>query len=189
MRIEIELARALVGIAGALALASCGPEAADPYQGPVTDEAYIQVMTDLMLLDARPLKGGSPAEREARTDSAKLAIVERHGITGDEILEFARIRGAEASHMEVLWQEITHRFDSIRVADLSRSTEARSEAEGKLGGDAAGGAARADVSSATAGDSARQPPPVSPRGREAFERLRGGRSAPAAGADSTPDSR
>ncbi len=189
MRIETGVARGLVAIAGAFLLAGCEAESTDPYQGPVTDEAYIEVMTDLMLLDARPLKGGSPAEREARTDSARLAIVSRHGLTGDDVLEFARVRGAEASHMEVLWQEITQRFDSLRVANLSRSSEARSEAEGKLGGDASGAVSSTAVPGGPAADSTQASPPVGRRGREALKRLSGRPVSAPAAADSTPGPR
>lgn len=191
MRIGNGTLRAAVWLVCSLALASCGTESVDPYDGPVTDEAYVQIMTDLLLLDVRPLEGDSLAEREARTDSARLAIVSGHGLTGDDILEFARIRGAEASHMERLWEEITHRFDSARVANLSRSTEARSEAEGKLGadaGEAVPGAAPAAAASRQPGDSARTPPPVSRRAREALERLRPGQDTPPASGDSTSDS-
>jgi hypothetical protein len=138
----------------------------------VSDEAYIQVMTELMLLDARPLKGASPAEREARMDSARLAIVSRHGVTGEEVLEFAQVNGAEAGYMEGVWQEITHRFDSARVANLTLETEARSEPEGKLGA-AADLSAQADSGEvASAPSTARQkPPPVSARGQEIRDRL------------------
>ncbi len=184
-RIRTGARQAMVWLAGTLLLASCGTESVDPYEGPVTDEAYIQIMTELMLLDARPLRGGTPAERVARTDSAKLAIVSSHGLTGDQVLEFARVRGAEASYMESLWEDITHRFDSARVANLSRSTEARSEAEGKLGADAGetvpGAARRPPV------DSAQAPPPVSTRAREALERVRGGQRPPPSSSDSASD--
>jgi hypothetical protein len=38
--------------------------------------------------------------------------------------------------METLWQRITQKFDSTRIANLERETEALSEPEGKLGEDA-----------------------------------------------------
>ena len=58
-------ARSVAWLVATLGLIGCGTEAVDPYDGPVTDEAYIQIMTDLMLLDARPRGGASSAEPEA----------------------------------------------------------------------------------------------------------------------------
>ena len=185
-KIEAKLARRLRWMAALLLAAACQGENVDGYQGPVSDEAYIQVMTELMLLDARPLKAASPAEREARMDSARLAIVSRHGVTGEEVLEFAQVNGAEAGFMEGVWQEITHRFDSARVANLTRETEARSEPEGKLGA-AADLNAQADSGASTSTTAGRTPAPVSARGREAMDRLRTGEVARPSSTDTTSD--
>ncbi len=181
-KIEGKRTRRLAWLAPLLLAVACGGETVDGYQGPVSQEAYTQVMTELMLLDARPLKGASPEEREARMDSARLAIVSRHNVTGEEILEFARVNGSEAGYMELVWQEITHRFDSARVANLTRETEARSEPEGKLGAGAGLGAVESAPST-----SSRTPPPVSARGREAMDRLRRGEVARPASADTASD--
>jgi len=42
--------------------------------------------------------------------------------------------------MESLWALITQKYDSARIADLRKETEARSETEGKLGAEARAGA-------------------------------------------------
>jgi hypothetical protein len=111
----------------------CGPGPEDEGPGPVSDEIYVQVMTELMLLDASPPEGGTVEEREARADSARREILSGQGVTGPEVLDFAEALGGEAGRMEVLWQEITQRYDSARIASLGTETEARSEPEGKLG--------------------------------------------------------
>ena len=133
----------------------CGPAPEDDRPGPVSDEIYVQVMTELMLLDASPPAGGTVEEREARADSARREILASQGVTGPEILDFAGALGGEASRMELLWQQITQRYDSARIASLDRETEARSEPEGKLGEGAR--AAATETSPAPVAD----PPPAS----------------------------
>jgi len=129
----------------AVALASCGQ--GEETEGPdtVSADAYVQVMTELMLLDADPPEGATAEEREARADSARRSILAGQRVTAREILDFAERLGGEAGQMEVLWQQITHRYDSTRIANLEAKTEARSEPEGKLGSEAR---AAADGSSA-----------------------------------------
>ena len=114
----------------------CGPGPEDERPGPVSDEIYVQVMTELMLLDASPPEGSTVEEREARADSARREILAGQGVTGPEILDFAEALGGEAGRMEVLWQQITQRYDSARIASLGTETEARSEPEGRLGEEA-----------------------------------------------------
>ena len=111
-----------------------GQEEQDPPG--VRDEVYVQVMTELLLLDSSPPLGSTPEEREARADSVRAEILASHGVTAHEMLDFARAVGGEAGRMEGLWQSITQKYDSTRVSDLRRDTEARSESEGKLGEEA-----------------------------------------------------
>ncbi len=124
----------------AVSLASCGQgeEQADPET--VSAESYVQVMTELMLLDANPPEGATEEEREARADSARRSILAAQKVTAREVLDFAERLGGEAGEMEDLWRQITHRYDSARIAKLDSETEARSEPEGKLGAEARDGA-------------------------------------------------
>ena len=101
---------------------------------------YVQVMTELLLLDSTPPDGSTPEEREARADSMRGEILASHGVSAKEMLDFARTVGGEADRMEGLWQRITQRYDSARISNLRRDTEARSEAEGRLGEEARTGA-------------------------------------------------
>jgi hypothetical protein len=121
-------------------LVGCGSGDEQVSPAGVRDEAYIQVMTELLLLDSRPPAGGTPQEREARADSVRGEILASHGVTAHEMLEFARVVGSDAGRMEGLWHRITQKYDSMRVADLRRDTEANSESEGKLGEEARTGA-------------------------------------------------
>jgi hypothetical protein len=119
----------------------CGSGSAEEDLPGLRDDVYIQVMTELMLLDSSPPAGSTPAERESRADSMRSEILESYGVTAHEVLDFVQQVGGEASRMEDLWHRITQKYDSTRIADLRRDTEARSEAEGKLGEEARAGAA------------------------------------------------
>ena len=120
----------------ALILASCGKGEEQEDSGPVSAEAYVQVMTELMLLDANPPEGATEEERAARADSARSSILAGRQVTAAEVLDFVESLGGEAGQMEDLWRQITHRYDSARIAELDVETEARSEPEGKLGAEA-----------------------------------------------------
>ena len=133
--------------------------------GPVSDEAYIEVMTELMLLDASPPAGSTAEERDAKADSARREILAVHGVTAREILDFAEASGGEAGQMETLWEQITHRYDSARIARLDQETEARSEPEGKLGEGARTAGADSTVEPIGLRDPARTPDGQSPSGR------------------------
>ena len=118
-----------------MALAACS---AEPEEQPslIEEDAYIEVMTRLMLFDASPLPGATPDEQQARADSARAEILAAQRVSAQEVLDFAAAVGSEAGRMEALWHEITQRYDSLRIVELRRTTEARSEAEGKLGQEA-----------------------------------------------------
>jgi hypothetical protein len=149
-------------------LVACGSDDEQGHPPDVADEVYVEVMTELLLLDSSPPAGSSAQEREARADSARGEILASHGVTAHEILDFARIVGSQAGRMEGLWHRITQKYDSMRVADLRRDTEARNEAEGKLGEEARTGTAASEMSrKPNAADSrdparARSRPPRSP---------------------------
>jgi len=127
-------------VVAALVATGCGAEPQPDVEG-MKGETYVQVMTELMLLDATPPAGDTPEELEARADSARSEILNRHGVTAREMLDYAVLVGGEAGRMEELWKRITEQYDSTRLANLRGSTEARSESEGKLGTTARTGAA------------------------------------------------
>lgn len=163
----------------AVLLVGCGSSDQRSHLPGVPDEVYVQVMTELLLLDSSPPAGSSPPEREARADSVRGEILAAHGVTAQEMLDFARVVGSEAGRMEGLWHRITQKYDSARVADLRRDTEARSEVEGKLGEEARTGSV-APAAPEAAGES-RKPNAADARG------LAGARSRPLRSAgDSVP---
>jgi len=129
--------KTLGGVLLLMILASgCVERAPEEVAGPVTDDVYVDVMTQLLLVDVNPPKGASAEEREAREDSVRAKVLADHGVTSGDVLRYADALGSEAGRMETLWQRITQQFDSTRIANLARETEVLSEPEGKLGDDA-----------------------------------------------------
>lgn len=133
------------------AVMACGaPDREAVIDDRLSDDLYVQVMAELLLLDASLPDERMLPEREAGlADSLRADILAAHMVTAQEILDFADQTGTEAGRMEELWERITHIYDSARVANLQTETEARSEPEGKLGEEArAEAAARQDSTGA-----------------------------------------
>lgn len=131
-----------VSLAFVVLAACCAPADEEANPAGMRDEVYVQVMAELMILDANLPAGESVEEQEARADSMRAEILAAQGVTARELLDFVEVVGSEASRMESLWALITQKYDSARIADLRRETEARSETEGKLGAEARAGSSR-----------------------------------------------
>ena len=144
--------RILAPLAFAAMVACCAPGDEEVNLDWIPDDVYVQVMTELMLLDATPPTGATVAEQEAKADSIRSEILAAQGVTARELLDFAEALGSEAAHMESLWERITQKYDSTRIANLREETEARSEPEGKLGAEARAGAADSTPAAGGPGD-------------------------------------
>ncbi|MEX2472420.1 MAG: hypothetical protein WEA34_09590 [Gemmatimonadota bacterium] len=61
------------------------------------------------------------AESEMLTDSARATVLARHGVTEEELLDFAEAMGGDLDYMRDLWNEIELRLDSLPpVMDSAR---------------------------------------------------------------------
>ena len=158
--------RLLAPLSFAVLVACCAPADEEVNPAGIRDEVYVQVMAELMILDSAPPAGATVEEEEARADSMRAEVLAAHNVTAQELLDFVEVVGSEASHMEALWARITQQYDSTRIANLRRETEASSEAEGKLGAEARAGAGAPGESDSTrtAGRQGDDPAP-NPRGR------------------------
>lgn len=47
------------------------------------------------------------------TDSARATVLARHGVTEEELLDFAEAMGGDLDYMRDLWNEIELRLDSL----------------------------------------------------------------------------
>lgn len=52
-------------------------------------------------------------ESETLTDSARATVLARHGVTEEELLDFAEAMGGDLEYMRDLWNEIETRLDSL----------------------------------------------------------------------------
>jgi len=99
-------------IAAAAATAACGPDEPE-FRGPIDADTYVAVMGELADLERFPLPGSDEATRSERADSARRAILERHGATAEQLLEFARAAGTRPDLMVELTARIVALSDSL----------------------------------------------------------------------------
>lgn len=131
---------ASIGLSGAAAQ-GCEPAPPAP-DGPVGADTYVEVMSELADLKRFPPPGSDYVTRSARADSARQAILDRHGVTVDELLSYAEQVGAEPSRM----LELTDRISAITDSLAREHRTANSDSLGAPGVDsteASGAAARA----------------------------------------------
>ncbi len=101
----------IAGLLGAamLASAACGGGTA----ATLDDETYIQVMAKLTHIR-------SAYEDTARSALARAAVLEEFGVSGAQLLDFAREHGSDPWRMEELWiviHEEVRRLDSASLGD------------------------------------------------------------------------
>lgn len=88
-----------------LAFVGCGDRPSD--QGLAVSRArFVDTYVDLRAEAFR-------AESETLTDSARATVLARHGVTEEELLDFAEAMGGDLDYMRDLWNEIELRLDSL----------------------------------------------------------------------------
>lgn len=170
-------------VAAAVATVACGSEEPE-LRAPIDGDTYVAVMGELADLERFPRSGSDEAARSERADSARQAILERHGVTADELLEFAEAAGARPDLMVELTERIVAYSDSLahrrtgagRAADSAAARDSALEPEGEPAAEAASDtAAEAASDTAPAADSVPptrlDPRSLRERARELRERL------------------
>lgn len=97
----------------ALLAAGCGPDDGSRTVGPVSDSVYVEVMARLLLMDSLMGSGADRLPEDLSRDSARRELLREHGVTGDELLTFARERGTRPERMEEIWRRIYELSDSL----------------------------------------------------------------------------
>lgn len=88
-----------------LAGAACrGPVA------PIGDDAYVDVMSRLLVADTRLFD-------PALVDSAKAAILAEWSVSGEDLVEYSRIWGPDSEKMAELWERIGTLVDSLAAIE------------------------------------------------------------------------
>jgi len=102
-------ARQLRAIASALALgaAACGGPGREA-QVPIDRETFIATYVDLR---ATTIRGDS----FAISDAQRTQVLERHGVTEEQLLGFVEAHGQDADFMRGVWDQVEARLDAERV--------------------------------------------------------------------------
>lgn len=119
-------------LAAAVAVGACGPDEPE-FRGPIDAETYVTVMGELADLDRFPPSGPGEAARAERADSARQVILERNGVTPEELLEFAEAAGAHPDLMVELSERIVALSDSLATQRTGAGHAADSAAARDLG--------------------------------------------------------
>ena len=107
------VARASVLAALVVLFAGCGGDAAAPERAAAIDrETFISTYVDLRTATIR-------AEGYELTPRDRAGILERHGISEDDLLAFVEVHGEDVAFMRTVWDEVEARLDAVRVLPSS----------------------------------------------------------------------
>ena len=82
-------------------------------EDPIESDTFVSVMASLSQIRQFPPAGTAGVDREARADSMREAILREHGITADQLLEFAEKVGEDPDRMVALAERIAEVSDSM----------------------------------------------------------------------------
>lgn len=99
--------------AAAVGLGACERTGLEPAPRPMDVDTYVSVMSELVHVDRFPPPGSDYATREARADSLRRAILDRYGVTTEEMLEYAQSAGQQPGLMLEISDRIVEITDSL----------------------------------------------------------------------------
>jgi len=105
--VSTPLRSALLGLA--LAWAGCGGGASEPAAaGGIDRELFIATYVDLRATTIR-------SDSFAISDTDRAAVLARHGVTEQQLLEFPELHGRDVEFMRTVWDEVERRLDAERL--------------------------------------------------------------------------
>ncbi|HSR40804.1 MAG TPA: hypothetical protein VLL48_01500, partial [Longimicrobiales bacterium] len=119
---------AAVALLGSASVSGCGGGADEDAPPTIEREAFVATYTDLRLATLRAA-GVPDANR-------RDAILQEHGVTEEELVEFAEVHGRDADFMRDVWDEVEQRLQEARL--MSRGEGVGSDDEDDEGGGGAG---------------------------------------------------
>lgn len=123
-----------------LAVAGAACESSAPeIPTPIPEDTYVDVMSELADLHRFPPPGPGPDARAAAADSARRAVLDRHGVTTEDLLGFAEVAGSDPGRMERITERIVSITDSL--AQLRSARDPDAAATGAVATDDGDGAA------------------------------------------------
>lgn len=123
-------------VGGILGPTGCGGSPEGDETETVERSVFVAAYVDLRIAALR--SGGAPDEAQ------RQAILDEHGVTRDDLLEFAEVHGRDPAYMRNVWGEVEQKLDSARIA------EGGSGADTAGGGDPPGGGAPGSLDGAPA---------------------------------------
>lgn len=97
----------------------------------VDDSVYVEVMTRLVLVKDSMVSIKLPYwSQQHELDSVEKVIASEEGVTADDLFEFARDAGRDATRMRRLWEVIRQRVDSVRPPDQEETGTDQAPARG-----------------------------------------------------------
>jgi hypothetical protein len=101
------LRSALLGLS--LAWAGCGGDGSEATAGGGIDrELFITTYVDLRATTIR-------SDSFAISDADRAAVLARHGVTEEQLLEFPELHGRDVEFMRTVWDEVERRLDAQRL--------------------------------------------------------------------------
>lgn len=89
--------------------------------GVLSDDRFVQIVVELRQ-GAKNAEGGDAGER-------RKAILERHGVTEEDLLRYVEIRGTDVDAMVEVWSAIDKALNSDSAADRPSNDGPRSVAK------------------------------------------------------------
>ena len=104
--------RAVCALLGAFLFpAACGTGTPPNESQTISPTVFVATYVDLRLA----VLGGQEPER--MTDSLRAAVLARHGVTEQELLDFVKVHGSEPSFMKAVWDSVEERINATRPGD------------------------------------------------------------------------
>jgi len=124
-------------VGGSLTLGGCGTGTPPDTTATISPHDFVSTYVDLRLA---VLNTGETTEL---TDSTRAAILDRHGVTEQDLLEFVNVHGNDPTFMKAVWDSVevslsstrpeadpSMKPDSLRVSPPRPDGKARTDGEG-----------------------------------------------------------
>ena len=85
---------------------------------PIPEDSYVAVMAELARVRRRPPHARGQIERDRLADSVRAEVLERHGVTAVEMVEFADGAGSDPGRMQDIAERIEALADSLEVGSV-----------------------------------------------------------------------
>lgn len=104
--------RPLLGLAWllvAVTATGCGDDGSPRPVETIDREVFVQTYLDLRVTALETEEGTVTPEQRAE-------VLAEHGVTEEDLIEFARVHGSDPVYIEDVWNEVKQRIDSIGAA-------------------------------------------------------------------------